>query len=181
MEVLTVCWLTLTASHLFYPQAVRFSPWRPVQFLSDTSQCSAIYHGSCKRFAAIRFPPQNVCTPPKLPTTPPLHSSLFDHPKIFFGGEVMKLLIMYFSPFSCYFLPLASHILVIALFSNTVTLTTSFNAKDQVSHPCEIIRKLCYRKLNCYIFRKKNGMKKCSIGEKYEMNRLKNFLYTLCN
>lgn len=50
---------------------------------------------------------------------------------IIFGGEVMKLLIMYFSPFSCYLLPRASHLLVIALVSNAVILTTSLMRKTK--------------------------------------------------
>jgi hypothetical protein len=44
--------------------------------------------------------------------------------------QVMKLLIMQFSPTSCHFISLRSN-----LFSNILSLRSSLNVRDQVSHP----------------------------------------------
>jgi hypothetical protein len=47
----------------------------------------------------------------------------------------MKLLIVQLPPFSCYFTLLGQNILLKTLFSNTLSLCSSLNVKDQVSHP----------------------------------------------
>jgi len=44
----------------------------------------------------------------------------------------MKLLVMHFSPFSCYFPLLGSHILLSTLYSNTINLHSSLRVRDQV-------------------------------------------------
>jgi hypothetical protein len=49
--------------------------------------------------------------------------------------QVMKLLIMLFSPTSLYFFPLGPNILLSTLFSNTIGLCSSLNVRDQLSHP----------------------------------------------
>jgi hypothetical protein len=46
----------------------------------------------------------------------------------------MKLLIVQFSPTFCHFIPFQSN----ALFSNTLSLCSSYNVRDQVSHPVNI-------------------------------------------
>jgi hypothetical protein len=46
----------------------------------------------------------------------------------------MQLLIMKFFPLPCYLVPLGSNILLNTLFSNTLSLRSSLNASDQVSH-----------------------------------------------
>jgi hypothetical protein len=47
----------------------------------------------------------------------------------------MKLLVVRLPPFSCCFIPLSPNIPVRTLFSNTLSLCSSHNARDQVSHP----------------------------------------------
>jgi hypothetical protein len=47
----------------------------------------------------------------------------------------MKLLIMQFSPTSCHFIFFGPNILFNTLFSNTLSLCSSLNVRDQVTHP----------------------------------------------
>jgi hypothetical protein len=61
---------------------------------------------------------------------PSLSSRFYNPNNTWCGAQIIKLLIIYFSPLSCY------HVLLInTLFSNTLSLLSSFNASDQVSHP----------------------------------------------
>jgi hypothetical protein len=48
--------------------------------------------------------------------------------------RVMKLLIMEFPPTSCHFISLRTKIPLSTLFSNTLSLCSSLNVRDQVSH-----------------------------------------------
>ena len=85
-------------------------------------------------------------SPPKpwvqLPTTHtrymsrPSHSSRFYNPNnIWWGIQVINLLVIYFSPLPCYLAPLRPNILLGTLFSNTLNLRSSLSVCDQVSHP----------------------------------------------
>jgi hypothetical protein len=54
---------------------------------------------------------------------------------IWWRVQIMKFLIMKFSPVSSLFIPLRSNILLSVLFLNTLKLFSSFSAKNHVSHP----------------------------------------------
>ena len=70
----------------------------------------------------------------------------------------MKLLIMLFSPVYCYFSLSGTNIPLNTLFSNTLTLRSSLNVSDQVSHPYRTTGNLrvpyvcgfSYQCSNCY-------------------------------
>jgi hypothetical protein len=47
----------------------------------------------------------------------------------------MKLFIVQLPPFSCYFIPFWSNVLLRIVFSNTLNLCSSLNARNQISHP----------------------------------------------
>jgi len=49
--------------------------------------------------------------------------------------QIMKTLIMQSSPLPCYLVPFTPNIFLSTLFSNTLSLYSSFNVRDQVSHP----------------------------------------------
>jgi hypothetical protein len=49
--------------------------------------------------------------------------------------QIMKLLVMQFSPFSHHLISLGPNILLSIPFSNALSLCFSLNARDQVSHP----------------------------------------------
>jgi hypothetical protein len=64
----------------------------------------------------------------------PSHSSQFYHPKnTGWGVQIIMLLIVSFSPLPSYLL--GPNILLNILFSNTLSLRSSLNLKDQFSHP----------------------------------------------
>jgi hypothetical protein len=66
----------------------------------------------------------------------PPHSPWFDLPNnIRWWVQIMKLPIVQLSPFPCYFFPLGPNILLSTLFPNTLSLCSSLNVRDQVSHP----------------------------------------------
>jgi hypothetical protein len=71
-----------------------------------------------------RFPHQNPVYATPLPHTcyllRPSHSSLFDHPNdIGRAVQIIKFLIMYFSPLPCYLVPLRPKIFSSAPYSQT--------------------------------------------------------------
>ena len=114
--------------------------------------------GSSKWSFYLRFPDQNtVCTSP-LPRTcyigRPYNVSLYDYPNKF-GEEYRSL-----SSSLCRFLhstvissPLGPNILLSTLLSNTLTLHSSLNVSDQVSHPHKTTSKTyCSVYFNLYIF-----------------------------
>ena len=86
---------------------------------------------------SVRFPHQKPVHSSPLPHTRymprPSHSSRFYHPEnIGWGVQTIKLLIMYFSPLTCYLIPLQpkyypQHPLL--------SLSSSLNVSDQISHP----------------------------------------------
>jgi len=89
---------------------------------------------------SIRSPHQNLVYTSPLPHTcymPRLtHSPRIDHPnKIGWAVQIIKFLIMQFSPFPVISSLLGSNILLKTLFSNTLSLRSSLHANDQLSHP----------------------------------------------
>jgi hypothetical protein len=96
-----------------YPEPDRSSPctqnstsWRSILILS-----SHLSLGSSKWSPSLRFPHQNPVDTSPLPCMchmpHPSHSSQFDHPNnILWAVQITKLLIMSFSPFPCYLVPL---------------------------------------------------------------------------
>jgi hypothetical protein len=78
---------------------------------------------SSKWFLPFRFSDYNfICISHLscLPHTPPPHPPWFDYPNnTWWRMQIMKVLIMQFSPSSCYFLPLGANILLSTLFSST--------------------------------------------------------------
>ena len=85
------------------------------------------------------FPNKTLYTP-LLPHTcyipRPSHSSLFDHPNnIGCGVQIMKLLIMQFSPLPCYLIPLRPKYLPQhPILLNTLSLHSYLTVSDQISH-----------------------------------------------
>jgi hypothetical protein len=73
----------------------------------------------------------------------PSHPPWLDHSNyIWWRVHDMKLLIVQFSPTSYHFVPLRSNILFSTLFSNTLSLCSSLNAKNQVPHPYKVTGKI---------------------------------------
>jgi hypothetical protein len=60
------------------------------------------------------------------------------------GEQYMKLLIMQFSPTPCHFIPLRSKYSTNILFSNTLSLHSSLNIIDQLSHPYSFVYSYFY-------------------------------------
>jgi hypothetical protein len=66
----------------------------------------------------------------------PSHSSRVDHPNNNrWAVQIIKLPIIQSSPLPRYLVPLSPSILLNLLFSNILSLRSSFNVSDQVSHP----------------------------------------------
>jgi hypothetical protein len=64
----------------------------------------------------------------------------------------MKLLIVQLSPFSSYFITLWYNILLRTLFSNTLSLCSSFNVRTQVSHPYKTTGRIVVLYILTFIF-----------------------------
>jgi hypothetical protein len=64
----------------------------------------------------------------------------------------MELLVMQFSPTSYYFISLRTNILLSALFSNTLSLCSSLNVRDQVLHAYRNIGKIIVLYILIFIF-----------------------------
>jgi hypothetical protein len=73
-----------------------------------------------------------------------LHTPWLNHSNyIWRRVQVMKLLIIQFSPASCHILPSSvQNIFLSILFSNTVSLCSSLNVRGKVSHPYKTIGKI---------------------------------------
>jgi hypothetical protein len=85
---------------------------------------------------SLRFPHQNPIHASLLPhpwyMPRPSHPSRFYHPhNIGWGVQIMKLLIMKFSPLPCYLVPLRKNIVLKILFSHTPTLRSSLNVSTK--------------------------------------------------
>jgi hypothetical protein len=75
--------------------------------------------------------------------TRPSHVAGFDHPNnIYWSVQVMKLLIMQSSPASLRFLPLMFKYSPQLPVSNILSLCSSVNVRDQVSHPYKATEKI---------------------------------------
>jgi hypothetical protein len=67
--------------------------------------------------------------------TCPSHSSLFDHPhNIWWGVQIIKFHMLSFCLLPCYLVPLRPKYPPQHIFSNTLSLRSSLNVSDQVSH-----------------------------------------------
>ena len=89
---------------------------------------------------SLRFPHQDPTQPALFTHTrhmpSPSHSSRFYHPhNIWWGVQIIKLLVMQSPPVPRYLVPLGPNILLNSIFSNTLSFLSSLNVSDQVSHP----------------------------------------------
>ena len=96
--------------------------------------------GSPKWRLSLRFPHQSLYTPILSAHTcympRPSHASRIHYPKnIWWGVQIIKLLIMRFSPFPCCLSLLGPNILFSTLFSDTLSLRFSLIVSDQVLQP----------------------------------------------
>jgi hypothetical protein len=79
-------------------------------------------------------------------------SSGFDHPgSTGWEVQIIKLLVMQFSPLPYYFVPLGPNILLNTLFSDTLSLRSSLSASDQVSHPNKTRQNCCSKKADRHV------------------------------
>ena len=91
--------------------------------------------------------------PPHLLHARPSHSSPFNHSNNIWGGaQIIKLLIMYFSPLLHISSLLGQNILLAILFSNTISLRSLLNVSDQVLYPYKQQPNYSSLYLNLYIF-----------------------------
>ena len=115
----------------------------PPQTTSWRSILNIILPSTSRSSQVFCFPP---VSPPKTPYTPllfpytcymphPSHSRFYHPNNIWWGVQIMKLLIVYFSPFPVTSSILGPDILLNTLFSDTFSLRSSVNVSDQVSHP----------------------------------------------
>jgi hypothetical protein len=80
---------------------------------------------------AMNFSSHHACNIPC-----PSHPTWFDHPNnIWWLVQTMELLKMQIPPASCHFIPLWSKFSSQHPFSNILSLCSSLNVGDQVSHP----------------------------------------------
>jgi hypothetical protein len=82
----------------------------------------------------------------------PSHTSWFDHPNISRGLQIIKLLITQSSPLPCYFVPLSPKYFLSNLSSNTLSLCSSVNVRDQVSRPYKTTGKIILLYILIFIF-----------------------------
>ena len=98
--------------------------------------------GSPKRSLSLRFPHQNPVHTSPLPSArymPRLsHSSQFHYAKnVWWGVQIIKLHICSFLHSPVTFSLLGPNFLLKTLFSDNLSLLSSLNVSDQVSHPCK--------------------------------------------
>jgi hypothetical protein len=112
--------------------------------------------GSSKWFPSHGFPHQNpVCAPSTYVLHAPPISFWFYHPCVWWGVWIIKLIVMSFSSLSR---PLRPKYSPITLFSNTLSLFSSLNTSDQVSHLYKTTCKVIV--LYVLIFREQTGRRK---------------------
>jgi hypothetical protein len=127
--------------------------------------------GSPQWSLSLEFPHQNPIHTSLLPhpryMLRPSHSSWIYHPhNIWSGVQIMKLLILKYSPLPCFLVPLMPNILN-TLFSNTLSLSSTLNVSDQVSYPCLMytcinVRSRCYLQRHRSSSRNKQGTAWCN-------------------
>ena len=84
----------------------------------------------------------------------PSNSSWFHHLKnIELTVQIINLLTMQFSPLCCYLVPLRANIILNTPFTNTLSLRSSLNMNDRVSHPYKQLAKLKFCISWCLYFR----------------------------
>ena len=96
-----------------------------------------IQHVSCPH-ASPPKPYKHLSSPPYMPCSPPISSSITDHwNNTSQGAKIVKLPITQFSPVFCQF-----HFHTPSIFLGTLSLHSFLNMTDQVSHPHKIPHKI---------------------------------------
>jgi len=125
----------------------------PINFTDEFNIILPSMSGSSKRSLFLRFPHHNPVRTSRLPhncyMSRPSHSARFDHPNNIWWVQISKVLIMYFTPLSCYFAPLRPKY---SLFSNIFRLRSSLNVIEQVSHPYKMQGKIIVLCILIFIF-----------------------------
>jgi hypothetical protein len=119
-----------------YPQPDQYNPYHPILSLKDPPNYVLVFLVFSFRLA---FPPillyvflfAHSCYMPCSSHTPWLDHSNFTWRRV----QVIKFPIMQFSPTSGHFISLRSKYSPQSLFSNTLSLCSSLNVRDQVSRP----------------------------------------------
>ena len=116
--------------------------------------------GSYKVVSFLQASPPKPCTWFSSPHTRymprPSHSFWFDYPNnIWWAVQIIKLLVMYFSPLPCYIVPLRPIYSPQHPISNTLSFCSSLNVSDQFSHPYKITCKILV--LHIWIFKFLSG------------------------
>ena len=121
-----------------YPAADRSSQCLPTHFLNIHHNIILPYTPGSSKFCSLWFPHQNplcTCPPHSCYTTLQSHSYRFDRPSnIWWRVQIISSSLCSFlhSPVTSY--RLCPNILLSNLFSNTRSLCSSLNVRDQVSH-----------------------------------------------
>ena len=131
-----------------YPELDQSSPGHYISLLQDPLLYPS-NPGSSKRSSSLRSPHQNpVYTSPLYHTCynpRSSHYSPFDHTSSTYKSLTSSLRSLHPSPVTS--TPLGPNILLSTLFSYTLSLCSSLNVSDQVSHPykttCNIIVRMC--------------------------------------
>ena len=118
------------------------NPWPPFHFPQiHLNNALPLMLVSSKLSLSLSFPHWTPLYTSPLPHTcynpRPSHSSRFDHLNIIgWGVQIIQLLNLQSSPLSCYLIPLRPNS-INTLFWKTLSLCSSLNVSDQVSHPCK--------------------------------------------
>ena len=123
-----------------YPKPALSSPYLQIPLSEAPSYyCLPIYAWVYQVVSFAHVSPPKPCirlsTPPSWYTPGPSHSSRFYHLDNIGGGvQIIKLLVIEFSPFPVTSSFLGPNILLNTLYSHTHSSLSSFNVNDQVSH-----------------------------------------------
>jgi hypothetical protein len=125
-----------------YPEPDQSNPYHPITLRSILILSTHLRLGlpsGCLLLTPPRIIYMHFSSPRSCYMPCPSHPPWLDHSNyIWRRVQVMKFLIMQFSPTSCHFIPLRS-----ALFSNTLSLCSSLNVRDQVSSLSKSISNKC--------------------------------------